>query len=100
MIEAPFSKNLGLTLDRGMTFRSHVSEVNARAKSSLNVMKAPSSAMFGYSKDSLMALYKQFVRPILSYGSMTWTPDLAPSRIQVLHARRKLHYALPPVAYG
>jgi len=33
-------------------------------------MKALSSTTFGHSKESLMALYKQFVRPVLSYWSV------------------------------
>ena len=81
---APSSKILGVTWDRGLTFRSHVSEINAKAKSRLNVMKALSSTAFGHSKESLTALYKQFVRPVLSYGSTAWAPDLAPSHMEVL----------------
>ena len=80
----PSTKILGVTLDRGLTFRDHISEVSARARSRLNVMKALSSTTFGHSKESLTALYKQYVRPVLSYGSMAWAPDLAQSHMQVL----------------
>ena len=80
----PLSQILGVTFDRGMTFRHHVAEVDARARSRLNVMKALSSTAFGHSKESLTALYKQFIRPVLSYVSPAWAADLAPSHMQVL----------------
>ena len=80
----PYTKILGLTLDRGMTFRQHVQEVNARARSRLNAMKALASTTFGHSKESLTALYKQFVRPVMEYASSSWTPDLAQSHMEVL----------------
>ena len=80
----PHTKILGLTLDRGMTFRQHVQEINAKAKSRLNAMKALASTTFGHSKEALTALYKQFVRPVLEYASSSWTPDLARSHMEVL----------------
>ena len=80
----PTTKILGVTLDRGLTFRPHIGEVNGRAKSRLNVMKALSSSTFGHSKESLTALYKQFVRPVMSYASMAWSSDLAQTHMGTL----------------
>ena len=75
---------LGVTIDRGWTFRQHTQDINAKAKSRLNVMKALAATSFGHSKESLTALYKQFVRPVLTYASSVWQPDLAQSHMQVL----------------
>ena len=50
---------LVVTIDRGWTFRQHTQDINAKAKSRLNVMKALSATSFGHSKESLTALYKQ-----------------------------------------
>ena len=75
---------LSVTIDRGWTFRQHTQDINAKAKSRLNVMKALSATSFGHSKESLTALYKQFVRPVLTYASSVWQPDLAQSHMQVL----------------
>ena len=80
----PTTKILGVTLDRGLTFRQHISEVTARARSRLGVMKALSSTTFGQSQESLTALYKQYVRPVLSYCSPAWAPDLAQTHMQTL----------------
>ena len=80
----PTTKLLGVTLDRGATFRHHAAEVNARARSRLNVLKALTATTFGHTKESITALYKQFVRPVLSYASPAWAPDLAQSHMEVL----------------
>ena len=67
---------LGVTTDRGWTFCQHTQDINAKPKSRLNVMKALAATSFGHSKESLTALYKQFVRTVLSmpvlYGRLTW----------------------------
>ena len=55
------TKILGVTLDRGLIFRPHESDVTSKAKNMLNVMKALSSMIFGPFQESLMALYRQFV---------------------------------------
>ena len=75
---------LGVTIDRGWTFRQHTQDINAKAKSRLNVMKALSAMSFGHSKVSLTALFKQFIRTVLTYASSVWQPDLAQSHMQVL----------------
>ena len=63
---------LGVTIDRGLTFPQHRQDINVKDKSRLHVMNALSSTSFGHSKESLTALYKQFVRPVLSYASLVW----------------------------
>ena len=75
---------VGVTIDRGWTFRQHTQDINAKANTRLNVMKALSATSLGHSKESLTALYKQFVRPVLTYASSVWQPDLAQSYMQVL----------------
>ena len=68
---------LGVTLYRGMTFRPHVQEVSVRARSRLGELRAVTSTTFGNSKESVTALYKQYVRPIMEYACPVWTPGLA-----------------------
>ena len=75
---------LGVIIDRGWIFRQHTQDINGKAKSRLSVMKALSATSIGHSKEFLTALYKQFVRPVLSYASSVWQPDLAQSHMQVL----------------
>ena len=83
-IPANNDKNiLGVTIDRGWTFLQHTQDINAKAKSRLTVTKALSATSFGHSKESLTALYKQFVRSVLTYASSVWQPDLAVSHAGV-----------------
>ena len=53
---SPTTNILGLTVDRGVTFRPHSQEVIARAKPRLNVMKALTSTTFGHQKKEQPAL--------------------------------------------
>ena len=86
------TKILGVTFDRGMTFRHHVAEINAKGRSRLNVMRAMSSTTFSHSKEQQTALYKQFVRPVLEYANTAWTPDL--SRTHMTSPQRTQNSAL------
>ena len=45
--EGPHTKILGVTLDRGLTFRPFVADVTSISKSLLNVMKALTFTTFG-----------------------------------------------------
>ena len=47
-------------------------------------MKALSSTAIGHSNESQVALYKRFIRPVMSYASAAWAPDLAHSHMEVL----------------
>ena len=75
---------LGVTIDRGWTFRQHTQDINAKVKSRLNVMKVLAATSFGHSKESLTALYKQFVRPVLTYASLVWQPYINSSITLIL----------------
>ena len=88
---------LGVTIDRGWTCRQHTQDINAKAKSRLNVMKALSATSFGHLKESLTALYKQFVRPVLTYASSVWQPDLGQPHMQVL---QRTHNSALRIATG
>ena len=75
---------LGVTYDRGPTFGPHTARVNAKAKTRLNVLHALTNTTFGHSKEDITQVYKQFIRPILSYAHPAWHPDIADSHIRKL----------------
>ena len=81
---SPTTKILGLTVDRGMSFRPHSQEVIARTRPRLSVMKALTSTTFGHQKEAQAALYKQFIRPVLEYASPAWCSELAPTHMAAL----------------
>ena len=80
----PTTKILGTTYDRGMTFKPHITELTNKTRSRLNVLKALTTTTFGQQKESIINLYKQFLRPVISYASMAWSPDLANTHTEAL----------------
>ena len=75
---------LGVTLDRGMTFKQHTDNINTKAKSRLNVLRSLTHTTYGHSKEDITTLYKQYIRPILTYAHTAWQPDLARTHMQKL----------------
>ena len=75
---------LGVTFDRGMTFRQHTDNINNKAKTRLNVLRTLTNTSFGHSKEHITTVYKQFIRPILTYAHTAWQPDTADTHIQKL----------------
>ena len=68
---------LGVTYDRGMTFKHHIENINTKAKTRLNVIRALTHTEYGHSKEDTTTLYKQYIRPILTYAHTAWQPDTA-----------------------
>ena len=75
---------LGVTFDRGMTFRQHTDHINTKAKTRLNVIRALTHTTYGHSKEDITTIYKQYIRPILTYAHTAWQPDTAHTHIHKL----------------
>ena len=67
---------LGVTLDPMLTFRQHTDNINTKAKSRLNVLRALTHTKYGHSKKHITQVYKQFSRPTLAYAHTAWQPLL------------------------
>jgi hypothetical protein len=78
------AKILGVTYDRGMTFSSHVSNIVQKTHSRLNVLRALTHTTYGQAKEDIIALYRQFIRPVLTYSSSAWAPDTARTHVEKL----------------
>lgn len=58
-------KDLGITVDKDLIFRKHVSLIVSKANSTLGITRNS----FRYlDRSTIMLLYKALVRPILEYG--------------------------------
>lgn len=66
----PEAKFLGLTLDSQLRFKTHIEEVEGRARQRLNVIRALAGA--GVDKNRLMKLYKTYIRPLMESGSIAF----------------------------
>ena len=65
-----------------MTFGDHISRVNTRAKTRLNVLRALTHSTYGYSREDISQIYKQYVRPIITYAHPAWHPDIADTHMR------------------
>ena len=86
-VDIPYNPSptiLGVTYDRGMTFAAHTDRVNAKAKTRLNVLRALTTTSYGHSKEHITQVYKQFIRPVITYAHPAWYPDIAATHIKKL----------------
>ena len=86
---------LGITFDRTFSFSKHVSSLKAKFFPRLKALRCISASSWGSSKKSLSALYKSFLRPLLTYASPRWFPFLsATNSTKLEHLRREASRAI------
>ena len=68
---------LGVTFNRTPSFSKHVSSLKAKFLRRLKALRCISASSWGPSKESLYALYKSFLRSLLTYASPGWFPFLS-----------------------
>ena len=92
---------LGVTFDRTLFFSKHVSSLKAKFFPRLKAFHCISASSWGPSKKSLSVLYKDFLRPLLTYALPGWFPF--PKSFQfhqigaLLLSRQSRHHRLPLV---
>lgn len=64
-------KDLGVTMDGSLCFRSHIGNCVRKANSMLGIIKRTFSSM---GPDIFVGLYKSLVRPHVEYSSPVWSP--------------------------
>jgi len=79
------AKLLGVTFNSSMSFKPHITEITNRCHTRLNLLKCLRGTDWGANSDTLLLLYKQIIRPILDYGSISF---LAASMSQKLRLQR------------
>ena len=66
------TKVLGLTLDTKLRYTDHIRDLRERCFKALNVMKCVSCMTYGADRDTLLLLYRSFVRSKLDYASLVY----------------------------
>ena len=66
-------KDLGVIVTDSLTFSKHIGKIAAKANSILGMIKRTFSY---FSKESLLTLYKSYVRPHLEFCVQAWSPFL------------------------
>lgn len=76
-------KLLGLTFDRKLTWRSHISKLKTTCLKDMNIIKALSSISYGSNTNTLLQLYKSLIRSKLDYASIVYS-SASPKTLQSL----------------
>ena len=74
-------KILGVTLDTHFTFGPHARDCVEHAWRTLNIMKALAGLSWSFTTETLVALYKAIVRPILKYAVPIWFTQVSSSHL-------------------
>ena len=67
-----------------LTFRKHTDTINTKSKRGLNVLRALTRTNHGHSKEHITTVYKQFIRPILTYAHTAWQSLLKDANLNKL----------------
>ena len=70
------AKFLGIYFDFNHSFMSKINEVQKRCHKALNIIKFVCGTWWGSHPETLIILYKSFVRSIIDYGSYIYFPKL------------------------
>ena len=74
---------LGVTFDKKMNLGKHSREKSAKAKQRVRLLRLISDRIWGANRDTLLHLYKQYIRPVLETGSVI-TANAGKSNLQML----------------
>ena len=61
---------MGLTLNRKLTYSTHIHTISVEAHKPLQILKSTHSNRWGKQNETLMATYKVVMRPALPYGRL------------------------------
>ena len=66
---------LGVTFDKRMPCKQHITSVDAKARRKLNIMRKLAGTTWGANGKILKSVYQGNVRTHLKYGSSSWMSD-------------------------
>lgn len=65
---------MGIIFDHKLTFNQHIAYVQKRCHQAVNIVKFLCGTWWGAHPDTLLTLYKSYVRSIIDYGLFVWFP--------------------------
>ena len=92
MTEDTSEKDLGVTFDSELSFRTHIKNTVAKANSRVGLIKRTFSYM---NITNFKLLYKSLVRPILEYCSSIWSPHYQHDIDEVEKVQRRATKIIP-----
>ena len=85
-------KDLGITIDANLTFKTHIMNSVNKANQMLGIIKRTFTCI---NKDVFIPLYKGMIRPHVEYGSCIWSPSMQYLKIAVENVQRRATRLLP-----
>ena len=92
MTEDYNEKDLGVTFDSELSFRTHIKNIVAKANSRVGLIKRTFTKM---NITNFKLLYKSLVRPILEYCSSIWSPHYQQDIDEVEKVQRRATKIIP-----
>ena len=71
---SPSTKFLGIIFDHKLTFTPHLNYVQGKCNKAINILKFLCGKWWGSDPETLLTLYKSYVRPHIDYGSFIYFP--------------------------
>ncbi|CAB0034761.1 unnamed protein product [Trichogramma brassicae] len=87
---------LGVILDYELSFKAQIDNVHAKCSSSLNIIKFLRGTWWGSHPDTLIILYKCFIRSIIDYASFVYLPTTS----HLLQKLERIQFAAIRLALG
>ena len=87
---------LGVLFDYKLSFIPQINSVKQKCSRSLNILKFLCGTWWGSSPDTLLTIYKSYIRPIIEYGSFVYYPT------RNVHAKKleKIQYSALRTSLG
>ena len=81
------TKFLGLTFDKRLNWKEHISQLRSKALKSLNLLRTLSHLKWGADRKSLLRIYRTTIRSKLDYGSQIYATakEKELNRLNVIH---------------
>lgn len=90
------TKFLGIIFDYRMTFEHHINYIIKKCAKAMNILKFLCGTWWGSDPDTLLILYKSFVRPHIDYGSFIYFP----TRKNLIQKIEKIQLTAVRIALG
>ncbi|KAF8368081.1 hypothetical protein PRIPAC_85910, partial [Pristionchus pacificus] len=88
---SPFMKDLGVIMHPSLKFTDHVSKMTSKARAKVNLMF---KSFFSSDRNLYSRAYSTFIRPLLEYGSVIWSPHTVTLANQIEAVQRNFSLRL------
>ncbi|XP_076451264.1 uncharacterized protein B0403.1-like [Babylonia areolata] len=84
--ESDVQRDLGVLVDKDLSFKNHVAHATAKANKVLGVIRRSFDHL---TPETFVSLYKSLVRPVIEYGHSVWQPRHKTLRTDIEDVQRR-----------